>query len=128
MKQGFTLIELMVAVAILSLGIVIIYQSFFSILNYFNYYIDYLDVAYWPDEEIWQIKEEWDKNGDFTYMEGEKTLVKGKKAYRCNLAFSPVESDLYKIHLILSWREGKRNIHLSRTTYVVNQEQKQNNL
>ena len=127
MKQGFTLIELMVAVAILSLGIVIIYQSFFSMLNYFNYYIDYLDVAYWPDEEIWQIKEEWDKNGDFTYMEGEKTLVKGK-AYRCNLAFSPVESDLYKIHLILSWREGKRNIHLSRTTYVVNQEQKQNNL
>ena len=118
MKRGFTLIELMVSVSILSLGIVLIYQSFFTILNYFNYYLHYLDVYPWLNEKIWQIKEDLNRNGNFDFIEKGGFLEINKRIYRWNLDFSPIDKNLYAIYLTLFWQEGKREIRLFRKTYV----------
>ena len=53
-RSGFTLIEVMVAVAVLSFGLVMVYQAFFVVLDSFNYSADYLEIAGWMDEKIWQ--------------------------------------------------------------------------
>ena len=62
-KKGFTLIEVMVTTAVLSLSMVLIYQAFFISLDSFNYCADYLDVVSWADEKLWQAQDSVTHNG-----------------------------------------------------------------
>ena len=49
---GFTLVEVLVTTAVLSLGIVLIYRAFFTLLDSFGYYSNYLRVIAFADEKL----------------------------------------------------------------------------
>ena len=119
--RGFTLIEVMVTTCILSLGIVLIYESFFISLDSLNYYSNYLNVASWMDEKIWQAQNNLSRFGLLIPIETQGEFLNGNKNFRWNLSYNLIEDtqNLYQIDLILSWQEGKRKVKLLRTAYAM---------
>ena len=59
-NRGFTFFEIMVTVAILSFGIVMVFQAFLTSLNAFSYYMTHLQVQCLADEKIWEVSDKFD--------------------------------------------------------------------
>jgi prepilin-type N-terminal cleavage/methylation domain-containing protein len=120
-NRGFSLIEVMVAVSVLALGSVLIYQSFFMTLNAFNYCRDYLAVTPWIDEKIWQVQDSLMRLGDAVQLDPEGGFAYRNKDFKWNLSYRLIDSSqhLYKIDLALYWQEGQRKAQLIRSTYEI---------
>jgi prepilin-type N-terminal cleavage/methylation domain-containing protein len=119
---SFTLLELIVSVAILSLGIVFVYEGFFVSLGAYSYSRNYLDGQLWMDEVLWNAQDEISRfNTMFTQASTGTLSIRGKK-FLWNISQSLIESNqkanLYAITLRLRWKEGIRNIELTRVAYA----------
>jgi prepilin-type N-terminal cleavage/methylation domain-containing protein len=119
-KRAFTLIEVMVAVAVLSFGLVLVYQAFFVVLNTFNYGANYLEVSPWMDEKIWKAQDSIMRKGllEDNSAEGEVTLR--NKKFTWSLQNSPLAgaNNLTSLKLEVFWKEGKRAVQVSRSCYA----------
>ena len=122
-KTGFTLIEVMITTAVLSLTALLIYEAFFISLDTFNYCYNYLNVFSLADEKIWQAQDDISRFGALTNIAEKGEFVDRNKNFVWNLSNSSIadalNQKLYKIDLILSWREGKRPVKISRTAYAI---------
>ena len=116
--------EVMVATCILSLGTVLIHESFFIILDSFNYYFNYLNVASRMDEKIWQAQDNLSRLGSSSQIETTGEFVNRNKNFRWNLSYNLISQNLYQIDLTLSWQEGRRFVKLLRSTYAMYEEKK----
>ena len=118
--KGFTLVEIMVSVAILSLGIFVIHEAFMTSLNSYNYCYNYLSVASLADEKIWEAKEVIRSFGTLSGLTKSGKLVLNNKVFDWGLTSGLMDSkrQLYRLKILLTWKEGRRNIHLSRTAYA----------
>lgn len=123
MRSSFTLLELIVTVAILSVGIVFIYEGFFTALGASVYCQDYLDVQMWIDQQLWSIQDNVFRynivfaqgaSGDFT--------LRGRR-FHWDMEYALVEgterANLYEVMVRVNWRQGQRDISVSRSTYVM---------
>jgi len=123
-RSGFTLVEVVLATAILSLGLVMIYQAFFVSLDTFNYYLNHLSAQLWLDEKVWQLEDEFRQAGFFIPMSTSGELFIAGKDFFWNLDYAMLEpEELYKVNLRAKWKQGRRDINLSRTAYVSNYKQ-----
>ena len=55
-RSGFTLFEIVVAVVILSVGIVAIYEALIVSVNGFSYYSNALTVQSWMGRKLWEAR------------------------------------------------------------------------
>ena len=110
----------MAASAALALGTVLVYEAFFISLDTFNYYTDYLNVASWADNRIWQAQDKLRQGVPLAGQEGGE-FTENNKIFRWSLACGPLDEQarLYALDLSLSWKTGKRNLALSRSTYEI---------
>ncbi|MEA3560865.1 MAG: type II secretion system protein [Candidatus Omnitrophota bacterium] len=127
-KQGFTLVEIMVSMAILSIGLVLILQGFAQSLNILRIAEDNLKATLLAENKMAEAgmsaKEEWD-----VFEEGLKEKFKFENM-KCEwkIQVSPVEwemeetpeayEDLNEIKASLSWKEGKRKGKVPLMTYM----------
>jgi len=112
--------EVMAATAILSLGIVLIYEAFFTSLDSFNYCSNHLNIMSWADEKIWQAQDKLSRFGPLTIMENEGGFTNNKnKNFTWNLSYALIDIDLYRIDLAIYWQEGRRKIKVSRSVYAI---------
>lgn len=122
--KGLSLVELMVAVAILSFGIVILYEAFFTCLNAFSYSQNRLDTQRWMDEKIWQTQDELIRSGSLIMSENTGSFMEKNKNFTWKIALNLIEqaadSFLYKVSLDVSWKEAQRDVKLSQVAYVQN--------
>ena len=117
---GFTLFEVMVAVAILSLGVVLIYRTFLTSLATFKYYSTNLQAQCWMGEKIWEVEDSllYRKGLGAGKRSGNLFLGNRKIAWRISVdSISPTE-EFYQLDLTLFWQENNRRITISRTTYI----------
>lgn len=121
-NRGFTLMEVMTATCILSLGTVLIYESFFITLDSFNYYSNYLNVASWMDEKIWAAQDNLSRFGPSSQIDTTGEFINRNRNFRWNLSYNLIGKNLYQIDLTLSWQEGKRFVKLLRSTYAMYEE------
>ena len=113
--------EVMIATAVLALGTVLIHEAFFASLDAFGYYSNYLKVAPWADEKIWDAQDELRRLGPQADIEREGEFSEKSKNFRWNLSYGPLgePKSLYRVDLILSWQEGKRKAGLLRSAYAI---------
>ncbi|MFH1339461.1 MAG: prepilin-type N-terminal cleavage/methylation domain-containing protein [Candidatus Omnitrophota bacterium] len=120
-KQGFTLVEIMVAVAILAFGLVMIYQSFFISADTYGYYLNHLRAQLWLDEKIWQLQDDFRQHQFFNPLPSSGEFEAGSKEFSWAMDYGPVASEkLYKVNLLVSWQQGFRTVNVPRSAYVSN--------
>ena len=118
----------MATTAVLSLGIVFLYEAFFRSLDAYNYYRSFLEVVPWADEKIWLTQEALRESGARADIDKDGQFNTQGKVFRWNVSYglldSSLDSSLYKIDLALSWKEGKRQLELTRAAYALYEEKK----
>ncbi|MFH1190257.1 MAG: prepilin-type N-terminal cleavage/methylation domain-containing protein [Candidatus Omnitrophota bacterium] len=122
--RGFSLIEVMVAASILALGAVMIYQSFFISLDAFNHCRDYLTIVPIIDEKMWDAQDTLKRLGSTAQMPSEGKFIAGNRDYRWELTYHLIDSlqGLYKIDLVVDWREGRKSARVLRSAYEIYEE------
>jgi len=118
--KGFTLIEVLVTTAVLSFGMVSIFQALFIIMSAFSYISHYLNVVPIADEKVWQVQNAVRCDGPQAVFDKRGIFDAGGKKYDWTLSAVLADKDamLYKIDLVTSWSEGRRNNRLARSAYV----------
>ena len=119
-SRGFTLVEVMVTVAVLSFGLVYIYQSLFICLDTLNYCDNYLNVLPQMNEKVCLVQDTLKSSGPEAQLDTEGNFSSGKKDFKWVLSyFLADESEyLYQLTLNVEWKAGRRIAGLSRTAYA----------
>ena len=121
-KKGFTLIELMVAVAVLSFGLVMLYEAFFSYMDAFNYSFRRLEAQRWIDEKVWEMENELVTSGMLMPGELSGSFVRSNKKFAWKMTIRLIgeieESSLYELTLDIFWQEITREGKVSQVAYV----------
>ncbi|MFH0738721.1 MAG: prepilin-type N-terminal cleavage/methylation domain-containing protein [Candidatus Omnitrophota bacterium] len=118
--KGFTLVEVMVTAAVLSLGATLLYQAFFTSLNIFEYCVDYLRVSSLVDEKIWEAQDELRRRGPSAGIDSSGEFVNKARNFPWNLNYGAIDekNGLYRIDFNLSWKSVGRDNALLRTAYA----------
>jgi len=123
-SKGFTLVEIMVTVAVLSFGIVMLYQAFFTCLNAFGYSLRRLDAQRWMDEKIWEMEDELIRSGTLMTGEHAGSFIDKNKNFgwkmSINLIGEAQDVYLYRLTLNVCWKEAQRDVSLPQVAYVQN--------
>ena len=118
-KSGFTLFEIVVAVVILSVGIVAIYEALLVSVNGFSYYSNSLTIQSWMGNKIWEAQDKLIRGGSESTVSETGTFQSGNKDIQFDLKKrSVIDGGLYELRLECSWREGGRNVVVSRVAYA----------
>ena len=109
-SKGFTLIEIMISVAILSFSAILILQGFTHSLNILRISQNNLQATLFAEEKMAQIQIDAknSKYGFLTGLNGESQI--DNIEFRWQVSITPDEEykDLNKLLTTVSWKEGKR--------------------
>ncbi len=121
-NKGFTLLEVMIAVSVLALGAVIVYQSFFIAIDSFNYYSALLKIAPWMDEKVWEAQSDIARIGGLgpsTFGSGELEINNKKIGWSLSYRTLDDTGNLYQLNLVALWPQGSRQVRLTRSAYAL---------
>jgi prepilin-type N-terminal cleavage/methylation domain-containing protein len=124
-SRGFTFVEVMVSLVVLCCGIVLIYKSFFLCADYLNNLTCRLYASSLIDEKIGDIAEsfaDWparDLNLGDNYVDLDINHKPVHFTYDINLAPLPDVKSVWQLDVRLSWVDGPRNMHASRSAYMI---------
>jgi len=123
-KRGFSFVEVMVALAILSGGIVLIYKSFLISFEYIHhlscrsYAMTILDNKINDLQQIFAAKKEIPFQQNSV---GESAMINNRLVYfRYQLDFKVVGNlkNIYQLDIALDWDEGSRHKKFTRQVYI----------
>ena len=124
-RLGFTFVEVMVALVVLTGGIVLVYKAFFLCADYLGNLTCRLYASSLIDEKIGDVAKsfaEWPaKELDF----GSRSVVLNinhravRFDYAINLSPLPDVKSVWEVDVKLSWNDGRRQMHAFRSAYMV---------
>ena len=118
-KKAFTLVEVMITVAVLSFGAVMLYQAFFTSFDAVQYASNRIKAQLWADSVI----EEEKILEETTPMILSKTeagsVILNNRKFLWQKSIQPIDLNLYAMTIELSWKEGARTRFLSRAAYLI---------
>jgi len=125
-RSGFTLVEVMIAAAILAIGVVAIFESFFICLDAYNYCSRYLSLVSWADDKIWEAQDSINRFGAAAHIGNYGSFLNKNKPLTWYLNYASIDENniLYKISLSIYWQEGVRKGNLQRSAYAIYEERK----
>jgi prepilin-type N-terminal cleavage/methylation domain-containing protein len=122
--KGFTFVEVMVTLVILSTGIVMIYKSFFLCVDYLSYLTCRLHASQMIETKIADVSRSYRESEDTTFDRGattESVEVNHKWIdFNYDIEMSPVSGldYVYRLKVTLSWYDGHRLMNLSRESLL----------
>ncbi|MBF0490414.1 MAG: prepilin-type N-terminal cleavage/methylation domain-containing protein [Candidatus Omnitrophica bacterium] len=123
-NKGFTFIEIMITLVILSAGIVMIYKSFFLCVDYLSYLTCRLYASQMIEGKISDITRSYRESSDSSFDRGAttETMEMNHKwiDFNYGIEMSPVLGldYLYRLRVTLSWYDGKHLMKLSRESLL----------
>lgn len=122
-NRGFTLIEIMLAVVILSFGLVLVLRSFATALDGITRSENVKAASYLLEEKMEEIKEKAKEEDGIKRgaSSGQFTVLTPRRCeWSLEVVPSGVDEDLNEVKLEISWQEGKSKRSLFGTTYLEN--------
>lgn len=111
-RKGFSLIELMIAVSILSIGIVLVLRSFLSSATTLNSMFSRIKAMQLLEIKMNELEQESNELGGITERGSQEEIKLGSRSANQILEIAPLEiedfEDLDEIRIILSWQEAGR--------------------
>ena len=103
--------------SILSLGTVVIHQSFLRSASLFGRYANQLRSSLWAQEQLWQAQEEtlYSKEGGGS---GGGTVTLSGRDFTWSQTAGEPQKDLYELSLDMQWQEGSEAAHRIREVYA----------
>lgn len=116
----------MTTAAFLSFGLVGVYRAFFTSLNYLNHVSYRLHVANFLNNKIELIQENFQINNTINLNDGKDfspVIINNRKIdfdYEGSVENVGKLNGIYKLNVSVSWREGQRDVRISRSVYIFN--------
>ncbi len=123
-SKGFTFVEVMVTLVVLSSGIVFIYKSFFLCADYLTRLSLRLDANQLLDNKITEIKRYVSGSHDLSFSRSGIIPVEAfnhrtiQFFYQTELSPIIGSEDLYQMNVSLSWEEYGHKKHLNRMSLL----------
>lgn len=123
-NKGFTLLEVMLAVTILSVGLVMVLGSFVNSLRAIKISQDFLVASLLLEEKIWQKEEEKTQSEGLIPVGEEDEFQPPFDKFRYKIRFEEQKDlpSLYKTSFEVSWQERKKERNISCVTYLSSKE------
>jgi len=120
-NNGFTLIEIMVSIAILSIGLIVILQGFTSSLNTLGVCRNNLEASLFAEERMADLEIDIKQNKYVFTRELSGSEQKGNLGFQWRIAMTPEiqQEELNRVLTTVSWQEGKRKGVNSLDTFLV---------
>jgi len=120
-RRSFTLIEVLVCVVVFSVGIIFIFQSFFTCLNAFSRYATYLNIMPWMNEQLWRAEDEIIRTGTpvSSGNQGEFSYEGKKFSWQLVSGLIDKTEGLYRLDLTVSWQEATKLMVMNRYVYTI---------
>ncbi len=118
-KDGFTLIEVMVATVVLVVGVVLIFEAFLLSLDALAVFNNRLNAQWFLNEKIWQIQNRLDEPAmAFLTMQDNGEVLLGTEEYTWESAMQIMDprQELYSLNLSLNWQQGNKKIEVKAHT------------
>ncbi|MFH2137146.1 MAG: prepilin-type N-terminal cleavage/methylation domain-containing protein [Candidatus Omnitrophota bacterium] len=119
--SGFTLVEVLVAVVVLSVGLVIIYESFLMSLDVINLFFNRLNAQFFISEKIAQVQHGFDQPAGTFFSPNQNGIVTLNNRlfnWQIDMNLLDVRGELYKLDTVVSWKEGSKDSVIRRSTLV----------
>ena len=118
-NRGFTFIEVMVTVAVLSLGTVMIQGGLLRAADILNRTSNTLIARQWMDEKLWQAQETLFYSGEGGSLEATSgNFSEYGRDFNWSLGASSTGIDLYKLKLSVTWSQGGRAVEVIKEIYA----------
>ena len=105
---GFTLLEVLITVAILSTAIIFIFRSYTASLSSSKFSQDITLACYLVEDKLWEIEQDY-KNNPNPVTSGVETIEKQNKDFDCGYEIlDTVIVGLKELKLTVSWKENIR--------------------
>ena len=124
-KEGFSFVEVMVAVAVLALGIVVIYRSFFVCLDYINHVSNRLHAMVLINNRIATMQKDFELNGEAPASHRDQTetawIHSKPVVFHSSVDVRTVDNleGLYQLDASLWWNERGRDVRIWRSAFIV---------
>ncbi|OIO37160.1 MAG: hypothetical protein AUJ72_05080 [Candidatus Omnitrophica bacterium CG1_02_46_14] len=119
-QKGFTLIEVMVTVAILSFGTLMIQQGLLRSASLLYHFDNQLIAEIRSHEKLWDAREKLLFSEEGQILEPSGTFSEGGKSLEWTLASSPKggADELYLVKLDTAWQEGNKQVELNKAIFM----------
>ena len=136
MKKGFSLVELMVAVSILSIGIVFILRSFINMVSALDISAAQIEAIQLLDSQACVLEEQLKQEKEFVF-EGEEKVVKiGVREARQKIEVTLLELEraeeeqeqeqeeltIHELTMTVAWKQGYKDKKMILSTYICSQQ------
>ena len=116
--------EVMTTAAVLSFGLVMIYRAFFTALDYYQHVAYRLHALLHIQNKITMIQSDRQLNNRIVLNQEEQlyqTTINNRPIhFQLYMQVEALDGipGLYQLSVTASWREGARDVSISRTTYI----------
>ena len=118
--KGIALIEILVALVVLTAGLIIVYQPLLGAVTALDDALKRLEARRFAAGKIWQFQEDSFREGRFKAKPPQGVLMGVKTPFEYetrSTALTP-EEELYELEFMISWRTGHVMRRVKRTTYI----------
>ena len=122
MPFGMTLVEVLLALTVLSFGLIFVYRPLLSSLNALAHAEARLEAGRLMADQIWELQARLQSDAWITGAVDSHTVLGARQPYALTWRIAPLVSDggLAEASLVLSWTAGGKKWQVKRNLYLLN--------
>ncbi len=118
-KRGIVLLEVLTAVAVLSLGIMIVFRPLLNGLSAIGHLDNRMEAAFLMDKEFWEISKQLNETNEIENKSREFVVSGKTKLFNLRIDSMPISEDqsLCLVRMKISWTESNVTKSLTQESF-----------